>query len=233
MTNEELQQCVTAVLSALKTNSKTIAQLTAANSVSDSDYVELNGGRKVSLAVLFANLATGAQLTAAGEYLDQNKVGIHNDGLADWTHARVVYLDGMGSLDGGGQSGTGIYYNPSNQYIYDFSGGQTIYQNPKAEAVYISKITLKAYSWNGTDLVEIGEYVKNRQVIDYMSNTPSFEDMAIGTMYYVRNSSKLAIKISESATYDFDPNPNIVYAARDTNKCYYWDASNHSWQQLG
>lgn len=52
MTPEELQEVVAAVIAALKTNSKTIDQLTAVTTLADTDNLEISGGKKVS----FGNL---------------------------------------------------------------------------------------------------------------------------------------------------------------------------------
>ncbi len=51
-TNDEIQSIVSAVLSSLQTNSKTIEQLTPVTMLSDSDVFEIAGGRKVSYKVL-------------------------------------------------------------------------------------------------------------------------------------------------------------------------------------
>lgn len=52
LSQEELQSVVNAVLSSIRTNSKTIGQLTPANTMSDSDCFEIDGGKKVSLGLL-------------------------------------------------------------------------------------------------------------------------------------------------------------------------------------
>lgn len=52
MTQEEITTIVEQVLQALLTNGKTIAQLTAVQSVSDSDCFEISGGKKVSFQTL-------------------------------------------------------------------------------------------------------------------------------------------------------------------------------------
>lgn len=56
MTNEELQEIVAAVIAALKTNGKTIMQLTEVVSLQDSDYFEVSGGRRVSYEYLRGEL---------------------------------------------------------------------------------------------------------------------------------------------------------------------------------
>ena len=52
MTSEEKQEIITAVLAALHTNSKTIAQLTPVTSLEDTDSFEISGGRRITFAVL-------------------------------------------------------------------------------------------------------------------------------------------------------------------------------------
>ena len=56
MTTEEKQEIINAVLSAIRTNSKTITQLTRVTEMSDDDYIELSGGRRVAYPVLMAIL---------------------------------------------------------------------------------------------------------------------------------------------------------------------------------
>lgn len=52
MTDEELQNIISAVLSSIRTNSKTIDQLTAVETLGESDFFEVNGGRKISYPIL-------------------------------------------------------------------------------------------------------------------------------------------------------------------------------------
>lgn len=58
LTQEELQSVVSAVLSAIRTNSLTIDQLTTATDISDTDNIEIGGGKKVSFAVLKSKIAS-------------------------------------------------------------------------------------------------------------------------------------------------------------------------------
>lgn len=58
MTESEKQVIIDAVLSALRTNSRTIEQLTPVASLSASDYFEVNGGRKIAYTVLANLIAT-------------------------------------------------------------------------------------------------------------------------------------------------------------------------------
>lgn len=52
ITQDELQSIVNAVLSAIRTNSRTIDQLTPVTSLSDGDSFEINGGKRVTYKVL-------------------------------------------------------------------------------------------------------------------------------------------------------------------------------------
>lgn len=52
ITNDEKTAIINEVLQAIKTNSRTIDQLSAVTSIADTDCIELSGGKKVSFAVL-------------------------------------------------------------------------------------------------------------------------------------------------------------------------------------
>ena len=52
ITQDELNGIVSAVLSSIRTNSKTIEQMTPAISLGETDYFEVSGGKKVSYSVL-------------------------------------------------------------------------------------------------------------------------------------------------------------------------------------
>ena len=57
MTESEKQQIVSLVLQALKTNSLTIEQLTDTAELSKDMYVEVSGGRKISIDLLSSTIA--------------------------------------------------------------------------------------------------------------------------------------------------------------------------------
>lgn len=52
ITQDEMQSIVSAVLSAIRTNSRTIGQLTPVTSLNDNDSFEIDGGKRVTYAVL-------------------------------------------------------------------------------------------------------------------------------------------------------------------------------------
>ena len=57
MTESEKQQIISLVLQALKTNSLTIEQLTDTTELSKDMYVEVSGGRKISIDLLSSTIA--------------------------------------------------------------------------------------------------------------------------------------------------------------------------------
>lgn len=71
MTSEEKQEIVSAVLSSIRTNSRTIAQLTPVTSLSDSDSIEIAGGKRVTIAtlrqIISASVNLVNNLTEGGE----------------------------------------------------------------------------------------------------------------------------------------------------------------------
>ena len=63
MTNEELQTVVAAVIHALKTNGKTIDQLTPVTSLANSDSLEVSGGKKIAFSKLKELVASAVVVT--------------------------------------------------------------------------------------------------------------------------------------------------------------------------
>ena len=63
MTNEELQTVVAAVIQALKTNGKTIDQLTPVTSLANSDSLEVSGGKKIAFSKLKELVASAVVVT--------------------------------------------------------------------------------------------------------------------------------------------------------------------------
>ncbi len=61
LTPDELQSIVSAVISSLQTNAKSIEQLTSVSALSDTDVFEIGGGKKVSYAVLMEAIAKQAE----------------------------------------------------------------------------------------------------------------------------------------------------------------------------
>lgn len=76
MTPEEKQEIVQAVIAALKTNGRTIMQLTPVTTMTSGDNIELNGGRRVEYSVLYDQLYSAAE-TAIEAYKAEMWTGIN------------------------------------------------------------------------------------------------------------------------------------------------------------
>lgn len=231
MTSEEKQEIINAVLAALRTNSKSIDQLTPVSEMLDADFLELNGGRKVSYGVLFANHMSNDDAQEAWEYLDANKVDKDSRGLVEVHQAPVVYLDAMNALDGHSLNNgdNGLEYRSDFKRIYDFPGGLNL--PPTAGAVYISKNNFKKFVWNGTDMEEL-KADECPLFVDY-SEPVSFATLPVGGSYYVPSSHKIAVKIDASSTKTYDPLPDALYFFRDKGMIYTWKSSTNKWVPAG
>ena len=78
MTEQELQTVVAAVIQALKTNGKTIDQLTSVQTLQNSDCFEVSGGRKVSYEVLLDLLSDAIVIDTDGITADIANVVIQS-----------------------------------------------------------------------------------------------------------------------------------------------------------
>ena len=230
MTSEEKQEIINAVLAALRTNSKTIGQLTPVSEMSEEDFLELNGGRKVSYGVLFANHMSNDEANEGFGYLDTKKVDKDQRGLVEVHQAPVVFLDAMGTLDGHSlNGGEGLEYRSDYKQIHDFPGGET--GAPKQGAVYISKNNFKKFVWNGTDMEEL-KADECPLFVDYMVPV-AFATLPVGSSYYVPSSHKIAVKIDASSTKTYDPLPDALYFFRDKGMIYTWNSSTNKWVPAG
>lgn len=76
MTENEKQEIVAEVLASLRTNGRTIMQLTPVTTMTGGDYIELNGGRRVEYSVLYDQLYSAAE-TAIEAYKAEMWTGIN------------------------------------------------------------------------------------------------------------------------------------------------------------
>lgn len=84
MTENEFNDIVAAVIDALKTNGKTIMQLTEVTSITDSDYFEINGGRRIAYEHLYDNLISETE-----DIIDDFETDVNTalDGKLDYYNA--------------------------------------------------------------------------------------------------------------------------------------------------
>ena len=82
MTEQELQTIVNAVLSSIRTNSRSIGQLTAVPSLSDNDYFEVAGGKKVAYSVLRDLISAAANVDSESIQTDIAKMVVQSVSFA-------------------------------------------------------------------------------------------------------------------------------------------------------
>lgn len=70
MTENEKQEIVAEVLASLKTNGRTIMQLTPVTTMTSGDYIELNGGRRVEYSVLYDQLYNAAVIAIEADKVE-------------------------------------------------------------------------------------------------------------------------------------------------------------------
>lgn len=70
MTENEKQEIVAEVLASLKTNGRTIMQLTPVTTMTSGDYFELNGGRRVEYSVLYNQLYSAAEMVIEADKVE-------------------------------------------------------------------------------------------------------------------------------------------------------------------
>ena len=246
MTSEEKQEIINAVLSSIRTNSKTIAQLTPVTEMSDDDYIELSGGRRVAYSVLMAILEyyvsaeamTEAMLTTAD--LDDNSV-------LKWQQSPIVFLESMGAdfddIDGGTFGfnpyddtvpvGT-IYYYPHEGYqifIKTSASGYTGYQ-AKTNVCYVNKHTRRFYTWNGSDMVEFGKNKQSKVIIDDMNNA-DLNDIAYNQVVYSPLRKKLIVRVGARNWWSWTPGTDQLYCDKTNNTTLRWDPSSESFVTIG
>lgn len=78
MTEQELQTIINEVLSAIRTNSRTIGQLTSVTSLADGDYFEVAGGKKVAYSVLRDLIAAAANIDSESIETDIAKLVVQD-----------------------------------------------------------------------------------------------------------------------------------------------------------
>ena len=182
MTEQEKQEIINAVLAALRTNSKTIAQLTPVTELSDDDSFEVSGGRRISYAAFLSAVQVGVQLMLDGyltgeaavawfaalennpaNYVDapNNPVQLH------WRQSPIVLLDSMGEdLDGDSSFSPQVgdkWWDPTNSTTKNYiflktntgQDGWPIGSGNVNDVLYVNKRTGRRYLWDGTDMVEL------------------------------------------------------------------------------
>ena len=166
MTNAEKQEIIEAVLAALATNSKTIAQLSPKQSLTDGDLFEVAGGSRVTYQMLKSLIREGLALESRlSDYLTEDAAMMYlakldtETGTVDYKESPLVMLDGFKGVNGYTPVTGDLYYE--NYYGFQIwikrAGGDNkegIVANPNV--AYVNKNDGAIYRWTGSSMVRIG-----------------------------------------------------------------------------
>lgn len=243
MTTEEKQEIINAVLSAIRTNSKTISQLTVVSELSDSDYFELHGGRRVSYAVMKAIL----DYYVTAEAMTDAMLGVadlNDNSVLKWQQSPIVFLESMGAdyddIDGGtlafnpsnAEDGAVYYYPHSGYQIFEKNGSSQTGYTAKTGVVYVNKHTKRFYEWDGTDMVEFGNNKRSEVVIDKMDET-DLNNIAFDQVAYLPLTKKLAVRAGDRKWWSWTPSTRQLYCDKTNNTTLRWDPSSETFVTIG
>lgn len=246
MTTEEKQEIINAVLSAIRTNSKTITQLTPVTEMSDDDYIELSGGRRVAYPVLMAILDTYVTAEAMTDAM-LGTADLDSNQVLDWKQSPIVFLESMGAdyddIDGGtlgfnpNDSAVPVgvvYYSPHSGFqIFEKTGESTFLGYlAKTGVCYVNKNTRRFYMWNGSDMAEIGNNKSMKVVIDDM-NCSDLNDIAYEQVVYMPLTKKLVVKVGTRKWWSWTPNTDQLYCDKVNNTTLRWEPSSESFVTIG
>lgn len=206
ISQDELTSIVNAVLSALRTNSKSIMQLTPSDGVEADDWIEINGGRRISYATLRDAIGGGVGGDVSEE--DIEKVVMALTGIRLF-NAIVDKKDELYSLGGAGE-GYVAFVKEEGQFYMRSGQWSECYQNPKNQrpitsflyqldnTLYqvsyntsVGKSELKEYGLSSEELKNaIDKALESIALSDYVKKNelPSPDwDAAEGEPGYIRN----------------------------------------------
>lgn len=245
MTTEEKQEIISAVLSAVRTNSKKISQLTPVTEMSDDDYIELSGGRRVAYSVLMSVLEYYVTAEAMTEAMGQT-AQLDEDSVLDWKQSPIVLLESMGAdyddIDGGTFGfnynsdsvpvGTRFYAPHSGYQIFVKTATGTIGHLAKEGVCYVNKHTRRFYTWDGTDMVEFGNNKHSKVIIDDMNNS-DLNDIAYNQVVYAPLTKKLIVKVGDRKWWSWSPSIDQLYCDKVNNTTLRWDPSTETFVTIG
>lgn len=167
MTNEEKQEIIAAVLSAIRTNSLTINQLTPVAQMSDDDIIELDGGRSTTYAVLMSALEAYATQEYVGNALE-HFAQLAANGAVWWQHSPLVFLSTMGeTLDNVDGELPSYTLKEGDLYYWEHSGYQIFEQgddvgtyvgySAKTGVYYWNLRTMHLYRWTGSAMEDVAD----------------------------------------------------------------------------
>ena len=180
MTAEEKQEIINAVLSAIRTNSKTISQLTPVTNISNDDYIELSSGNRVSYYTLYEVLLAAIEIVVQGnidtmydaisnlservvKYADVGELipELSGQQILAFSQSPFVVFKSMGAAyDGVSRTvtlndGEASYSGSGVNYSYNHRGNVGLYPVVPNKA-YFNAYTGRLYRWTGSSFETVG-----------------------------------------------------------------------------
>lgn len=255
MTEQEKQEIISAVLSAIRTNSKTIGQLTPVTALDDSDSFEINGGKRITFEVLRQLIVAASSQDTSGllslinaKELRTASVVASDDGatvtlkVANAGGTEVSTTLPIASTTKAGII-TAITFNKINNAYTKAENAET-----KAQSALNKANTNEAALANKADLLN-GKALPSRltpgqwpEVVLYnvvpispLESTYDWNAIPVGSIYLEDGLDsgnvpyrKLFKKssIEQSGIVDLGlPQPGTIYCHKDTGNTYRWDQS--------
>lgn len=183
ITNDEKQSIINAVLSSIRTNSRTIDQLTIVTEVADTDNFEIHGGKRVAFSKLRELILSKSGVGAINDKLPElDDVVEFKEVRNDITLIATQQTSVLGGIAGSTDAGYGAVYDPTRKRFFLMYYGEeaqtdasvvTAYGNfadedrfgaspssgggrvPVSGKLYLCKNDGSLYHWNGADLVVV------------------------------------------------------------------------------
>ena len=183
ITNDEKQSIINAVLSSIRTNSRTIDQLTIVTEVADTDNFEIHGGKRVAFSKLRELILSKSGVGAINDKLPElDDVVEFKEVRNDITLIATQQTSVFGGIAGSTDAGYGAVYDPTRKRFFLMYYGEeaqtdasvvTAYGNfadedrfgaspssgggrvPVSGKLYLCKNDGGLYHWNGADLVVV------------------------------------------------------------------------------
>lgn len=183
ITNDEKQSIINAVLSSIRTNSRTIDQLTIVTEVADTDNFEIHGGKRVAFSKLRELILSKSGVGAINDKLPElDDVVEFKEVRNDITLIATQQTSVLGGIVGSTDAGYGAVYDPTRKRFFLMYYGEeaqtdasvvTAYGNfadedrfgaspssgggrvPVSGKLYLCKNDGGLYHWNGADLVVV------------------------------------------------------------------------------
>lgn len=183
ITNDEKQSIINAVLSSIRTNSRTIDQLTIVTEVADTDNFEIHGGKRVAFSKLRELILSKSGVGAINNKLPElDDVVEFKEVRNDITLIATQQTSVLGGIAGSTDAGYGAVYDPTRKRFFLMYYGEEAqtdasvviaYGNfadedrfgaspssgggrvPVSGKLYLCKNDGGLYHWNGADLVVV------------------------------------------------------------------------------